>query len=406
MSLVSKKEADLLLSNFCHLPRDLQLNIINRIAEFTREDVTYVFPSSSTDSKNVFPDLMELYVAIKERGNGKLSTGLQKYQVPILGNEMTFIGDDINAYRKQLIDPKMNVPDSVGRFHALPFTLASVKEILLTYGSISFSIYFFSDRIDAFGSLVRDFLLRYDQYMAWVNSKKDERYRHDANFMQQLNVLMDKDAPIEQKVTAAYNIFTWAGIEITEELTRTCEPWVTMRADSDGLAMIEDIIADAYANKVDPFRNPVCAGVNASIEAEPEYDVEITEEDWLAEVVTTDLAAKALTAYNKSTDYNALIKVRDTMINFTIDHEMLAQHIHQYRGRHEIHLIPVTPAPENGKVSWRYVLEDQMKKLYLLFSNTSKNSEIYGLHVDQKDPSKMELIVIEKDKHNRYTFTG
>ena len=85
---------------------------------------------------------------------------------------------------------------------------------------------------------------------------------------------------------------------------------------------------------------------------------------------------------------------------------MLAQHIHQYRGKHEIHLIPVTPAPENGKVSWRYVLEDQMKKLYLLFSNTSKNSEIYGLHVDQKDPSKMELIVIEKDKHNRYTFTG
>lgn len=406
MALVNRQYADMMLSNFCHLEDDMKENIIAHIDEYTYDGVTYAFPSSATDSRNVFPDLMALYIAIKQKGHGDLSVGLTPNDLVGYTYGVIFISSDVTYYRMQLTDPCLAVSDRIKNFHKLPFTLNSVKEVVMIYASMNLSRYFFSERIQTFGKLVRDFLCRYDEYMTWKKKVKDRNYRNEASFRKQVDVLCTPDSIVSQQVNATYNIFTWAGIYITDDFTRIYEPWRTLRADSDGLEMIRSIANDSFVNKRDPFRNPVFPGVEADITVEPEYDVEITEEDWLAEVVTTDLAAKALTAYNKSTDYNALIKVRDTMINFTIDHEMLAQHIHQYRGRHEIHLIPVTPAPENGKVSWRYVLEDQMKKLYLLFSNASKNSEIYGLHVDQKDPSKMELIVIEKDKHNRYTFTG
>lgn len=406
MALVSRQCADMLLSNFCHLNMKERVDIIERIDEYTFDGVTYAFPTSQTDSRNVFPDLMELYVAIKERGHGRLSTGLRPNDLVGCSYGVVFINSDITNYRMQWTDMTLQVPDRVGSFYKLPFTLESVKDVVLTYANINMSRYFFSERIQAFGKFIRDFILRYDEYTTWNKKVKDRNYRNEASFRKQVDVLCAADSVVSQQVSAAYNIFTWCGIDITDELTRTCEPWRTLRSDGDGLEMIQSIIQDASVNKGDPFHNPVFPGVDADMNVDPEYDVEITEEDWLAEVVTKDLAAKVLSAYNKSMDYNALVKVRDTMINFTIDHEMLAQHIYQYRGKHEIHLIPVTVTVDSDKVNWRYTLEDQNKKIYLLFSDISKNNEIYGLHVDQNDPNQMELIVIEKDKHNRYTFTG
>ena len=176
----------------------------------------------------------------------------------------------------------------------------------MTYATVNMSRYFFSERIQEFGKFIRDFLCRYDAYTTWNKKVKDRNYRNEISFRKQIDVLCSPDALISQQVDAAYNIFTWAGIEITEEITRTCEPWITLRADADGLEMIENITADAYVNKLDPFRNPTLPGVTADMDVDPEYDVEYTEEDWLAEVVTKDLAAKALSAYNKSMDYNAL----------------------------------------------------------------------------------------------------
>lgn len=406
MQFISRQEADLMLSNFCHLSKDEQSNIIDNIDIYTFDGVIYVFPSSETYSKNVFQDLMPLYIAIKERGHGRLATPANPDDIIHYCYGAVAINSDVISYRNQMTDPQVNVSSRIKEFYKLPFTLESVKYVVMAYAAANMSRYFFSERIQEFGKFIRDFLCRYDAYTTWNKKVKDKNYRNEISFRKQIDVLCAPDALISQQVDAAYNIFTWAGIEITDGFTRIYEPWRTLRADADGLEMIEKITADTYANKVNPFNNPTLPGVTADMDVDPEYDVEYTEEDWLAETVTKELAAKALTAYYKSTDYNALITVRSTMINFTIGHDILAQHIYQYRGKHEIHLIPVTPASENGKVSWRYVLEDQMKKLYLLFSNASKNSEIYGLHVDQKDPSKMELIVIEKDKHNRYTFTG
>lgn len=406
MQFISRQEADLMLSNFCHLSKDEQSNIIDNIDIYTFDGVIYVFPSSETYSKNVFQDLMPLYIAIKERGHGRLATPANPDDIIHYCYGAVVINSDVITYRDQMTGTQTNVSSRVKEFYKLPFTLESVKYVVMTYASANMSRYFFSERIQEFGKFIRDFLCRYDAYTTWNKKVKDRNYRNEISFRKQIDALCSPDALISQQVDAAYNIFTWAGIEITDAFTRIYEPWRTLRADADGLEMIEKITADTYANKINPFSNPTLPGVTADMDVDPEYDVEYTEEDWLAETVTKELAAKALTAYYKSTDYNALITVRSTMINFTIGHDILAQHIYQYRGKHEIHLIPVTPASENGKVSWRYVLEDQMKKLYLLFSNASKNSEIYGLHVDQKDPSKMELIVIEKDKHNRYTFTG
>ena len=397
MALVSRQCADMLLSNFCHLDQKERKDIIDRINDYTFEGITYAFPPSKTDSRNVFHDLMELYVAMKERGRGSLKIGLTNNDLVGYSYGIVYINSDITNYRMQVSDPTLNVPDRVDSFYKLPFTLESVK--------MNLSRYFFSERIQAFGKFIWDFLCRYDEYTTWNKKVRDKNYRNDVSFRKQIDVLCSPDALVSQQVSAAYNIFTWAGIDITDELTRTCEPWRTLRADSDALEMIQSIVDDASVNKGDPFRNPVLPGVTADMNVEPEYDVEITKEDWLAEVVTKSLAAKALCAYNKSIDWNVLVKVYDSEIAFSVNHEMLAQHIYQYRGRHEIRLIPVTLGA-NGKVSWRYILEDQDKKSYVLFSNISKNKEVYGLYVNQDDPNQMELLVIEKDKHSRYTFTG